>query len=150
MQHGLCVCVHVSLLASECDQISVCTCRGLRATLCMCVRCHSQVSLLSSAFKLMIWGPENQQIWPLAGHNGELDLLVDVFEDCSSFFSVNTSLPPHNRHIYNTNSHVTPVFMLLTRKFVLLCGYECVYAYWLMIILHVSMLWQSVKIMCFV
>lgn len=73
--------------------------------LCMCVRCHSQVSLLSSALKLMIWGPENQQIWPPAGHNGEHDLPVDVFEDRSSFFSVSTSLPAHNRHIYNANSH---------------------------------------------
>lgn len=78
----------------------------------------------------MIWGPENQQIRPPAGHNGEHDLPVDVFEDCSSFFSVNTSLPPHSRCIYNTNSRVMPVFMLLMRKCVLPCGYECTYAYW--------------------
>jgi len=58
----------------------------------MCVGHHSQVSLLLTALKLMIWGPANQQIWPLAGHNGEHDLPVDVFEDCSSFFSVSTSL----------------------------------------------------------
>lgn len=56
--------------------------------------------------KLMIWGPENQQIQPRAGHNGEHDLPVDVFEDCFSFFSVSTSPLPHNRHIYNTNSRV--------------------------------------------
>lgn len=117
------------------------------ANLCMCVRCHSQVSPLSSALKLMIWGPENQQIWPPAGHNGEHDLPVDVFEDRSSFFSVSTSLPAHNRCIYNANSRVMPVFVLLMRKCVLLCGYGCVYAFWPMIILHVSMLWQSVKIL---
>lgn len=113
--------------------------------LCMCVGRHSQVSLPSSALKLMIWGPENQQIWPPAGHNGEHDMPVDVFEDRSSFFSVNTSLPPHNRRIHYTNSRVTPVFMLLMRKCVSLCGHECVYAYRPMIILHVSTLWQSVK-----
>lgn len=112
--------------------------------LCMCVGRHSRVSLPSSALKLMIWGPENQQIWPPAGHNGEHDLAVDVFEDRSSFFSVNTSLLPHNRRIHYTNSRVTPVFVLLMRKCVSLCGHECVYAYRAMIILHVSMLWQSV------
>lgn len=110
----------------------------------MCTGRHSQVSLPSSALKLMIQGAENQQIWPSAGHNGEHDLPVDVFEDCSSFFSVNTSLPPHNRRIHYTNSRVTPVFVLLMRKCVCacvsLCGHEGVYAYQLVIILHVSVL----------
>lgn len=60
--------------------------------------------LLSSALKLMIQGPENQQIWPSARHNGEAELPVDVFEDRSSFFSVSTSLNPHTHThtcIYN-------------------------------------------------
>lgn len=51
--------------------------------------------LLSSALKLMIRGPEDQQIQPSARHNGAAELPVDVFEERSSFFSVSTSLPPH-------------------------------------------------------
>lgn len=90
----------------------VCVCENLPRW----VRGHSQVSLPLTALKLMIWRPKNQQIWPPAGHNGEHDLPVDVFEDCSSFFSVSTSLPPDNRRIHYTNSHATPAFMLLMRK----------------------------------
>ncbi len=128
--------------------VCACTCSCVCEFVCVCVRVgrHSQVSSPSSALKLMIWGPENQQIWPPAGHNGEHDLPVDVFEDRSSFFSVNTSLPPHNRRIHYTNSRATPAFLLLMRKCVLLCGRKCVYAYRPVIILHVSVLWQSVKI----
>lgn len=129
-----CVYVHVHVCVCKC----VCVCAWVGR--------HSQVSQPSSALKLMIWGPENQQIWPPAGYNGEHDLPMDVFEDRSSFFSVITSLPPHNRHIHYTNSHVTPVFVLAMRKCVSLCGHECVYAYQPMIILHVSVLWRSVKI----
>lgn len=106
----------------------------------MCVGRRSQVSSTPSALKLMILGPENQQIRPPVGHNGEIDLPVDVFEVRSSFFSLNTSLLAHNRRIHYTNSRVTPVFVLVMRKCVSLCGHESVYAYRPMIILHVSML----------
>lgn len=78
----------------------------------------------------MIQGPENQQICPPAGHNGEHDLCVDVFEERSSFFSVNTSLPPHNRRIDFTNSPVTPVFRVVNEEMcVVVCSHEYVYAY---------------------
>lgn len=146
MQHRACVCVHINLLACKCDQMCVCACTCSCVWICVCAGRHSQVSLPSSALKLMIWGPENQQIRPPAGHNGERDLPVDVFEDRSSFFSVNTSLPPHNRRIHYTNARVTPAFTLLMRKCASLCGRECVYAYRPVIILHVRVLWQSVKI----
>lgn len=137
----VCVCTHkpglrVNVIKCVSVHVDACVC----VNLCMCAGCHSRVSSPSSALKLMIWGPENQQIWPPAGHNGEHDLPVDVFEDRSSFFSLNTSLPPHNRRIHYTNSHVTPAFVLLMRKRVSLCGHECVYAYRPVIILHVSML----------
>lgn len=83
----------------KCVSAHVDACACVCVNLCMCVRCHSQVSSLSSALKLMIWGPENQQIWPPAGHNGEHDLPTDVFEDCSSFFSVNT-LPTSTQQMH--------------------------------------------------
>lgn len=140
----VCTCKPVCMYAcpNECLHMYTVVCLNL----CMCVRRRSQVSSMSSALKLMIWGPENQQIWPPAGHNREHDLPVDVLEDRSSFFSVNTSLPLHNRRIHHTNSRMTSVFVLLMRKYVQLRGRECVYAYRPMIILQVSELWQSVKI----
>lgn len=88
------------------------------ANWCVCVRWDAILGFPSplTALKLMIWGPKNQQIWPPAGYNGEHDLPVDVFEDCSSFFSVSTSLPPHNRRIHGANSHATPAFAASARK----------------------------------
>lgn len=58
-----CAHAHVSSLVCKCDQICVCAC----TCLCVCefpcvLGRQSQVSSPSSAPKLMIWGPENQQI----------------------------------------------------------------------------------------
>lgn len=144
MQHRLCACVHVSLLV--CPNVCSHMCMVVCLNLCMCVRRHSQVSSTSSALKLMIWGSENQQIWPPAGHNREHNLPVDVLEDHSSFFSVNTSLPLHNRCIHHTNSRVPSVFVLLMRVCAAMWSWMCLYAYRPVIILQVSELWQSVKI----
>lgn len=56
----------------------------------------------------MIGGPENQQIWPSARHNGEAELPVDVFEERSSFFSVSTSTASTHRRIYDASCRATP------------------------------------------
>ena len=109
----VCTCKPACVLAPP--NVCLCVCDSACEFVCVLGR-RAQVSPLSSRLKLMIWGPENQQRWPPAGHNGEHGLPVDVFEERSPFFSVNTSLPRHNRCIHNTNSRVTPAFVPLMRK----------------------------------
>lgn len=92
----------------------------------MCVGQHSRVSLPLTALKINDLGAQESTNVAPAGHNRVHDLHVDVFENRSSFFSVSTSLPPHNRRIHYTNSHVMPELALFVRKCVAMWSQVCV------------------------
>lgn len=118
MQHGVLVCVCAYTQGSLRVRVISCTSAHADAHMwiCACVSCAGlRFRLLSSALKLMIRGPENQQIRPSARHNGGADLLVDVFENRSSFFSVSTSLPPHTDAFRTQTPALTPLMKKLVR-----------------------------------
>lgn len=109
----MCVCAQMQPSMHVC---LMCECVCVWVNLCVYGGDHSRVSLSLTALKLMIQRPKNQQMWPLTCHNREHNLPVDVFEGWSSFFSVSTSLPQHNRCIHYTNSNVTATLVLYMRK----------------------------------